>query len=58
MILLKGISYFQARELYYKRGFTADHTYYKYYFNVRQPMYLFSMPLEPPKANLAEVSTM
>ncbi|XP_037778816.1 uncharacterized protein LOC119575335 [Penaeus monodon] len=50
--------HYKARELYYKRGFTAEHTYYKYYFNVRQPMYLFSMPLKPPKANLAEVSTM
>ncbi|CAL4155996.1 unnamed protein product, partial [Meganyctiphanes norvegica] len=39
----------KARELYYKRGFEANHTYYKSYFNVRQPMYQFQMNLKKIK---------
>lgn len=39
----------KARELYYKRGFEAEHTYFKSYFNVRQPMYQFFMNLKKVK---------
>ncbi|KAG7166525.1 N-acetyltransferase 8-like [Homarus americanus] len=48
--------HYKARELYYKRGFEARHTYFKYYLNVQQPMYLFSLPLKPPEAELSEIS--
>lgn len=49
--------HYKARELYYKRGFEAKHTYFKYYLNVQQPMYMFSMSLNPPKAELSEVAS-
>ncbi|XP_071543501.1 uncharacterized protein [Panulirus ornatus] len=49
--------HYKARELYYKRGFEAQHTYFKYYFNVQQPMYMFSLSLKPPKAELADITS-
>lgn len=49
--------HYKARELYYNRGFEAQHTYFKYYFNVQQPMYMFSLSLKPPKAELADISS-
>lgn len=49
-------AFLQARELYYKRGFEARHTYFKYYLNIQQPMYLFTMNLTPPKAELTDVA--
>lgn len=47
----------KARELFYRKGFEVQHTYYKYYLNVQQPVYLFSLPLKPPKAELSEISS-
>ncbi|XP_045102702.1 uncharacterized protein LOC123499127 [Portunus trituberculatus] len=48
----------KARELFYKKGFEVQHTYFKYYFNVQQPFYIFSLPVKPPKAELSEISSL
>ncbi|KAK8389714.1 hypothetical protein O3P69_009008 [Scylla paramamosain] len=47
----------KARELFYKKGFEVQHTYFKYYFNVQQPLYIFNLPVKPPKAELSEISS-
>lgn len=56
--LLTTECHHKARELFYKKGFEVQHTYFKHYFNVKQPLYIFSLPLKPPKAELSEISSL